>query len=160
MELTRREMLRACAAIPLGLPTTFLHESSDQRDLNCVYQPPKVVRFSNYQGPGKSNRINSDWAEFIFANYECEECSIKGGNKKITKMVMQFVEKCFLPKFQPEWFTDARDNWKEQYIWYGDVRLVKETFYLTNGHVKVDYYCCRGDDAVILRRAKDNEHCF
>lgn len=156
MDLTRREMLLSCAALPLvGMPTASL---PDQRGF---YQPPKVVRFSDYTGPGQKNPINPKWAEFIFANFEYEEYSIECSGEVTKRIDRQIVEGCFLQKSQPEWFTAGAktnpDHWKEQYLWYGDVRLVKDTWHLADGRVNVQYYHCRGDNAIALRRAKDHE---
>lgn len=158
MELNRREMLAACAAIPFGTYTAS-QPGGDQREW---FQPYKVVRYISYEGPGKKNSINPKWAEFIFTECEYEEYCIQCNGEVTKRIDRQIVDGCFLPESQPEWFTagaeTSLDHWKEQYLWYGDVRLVKDVWHLTDGRVKVDYYLCRGDNAIILRKANPKEH--
>ena len=150
MNIDRREMLSLCAVLP------FVGFSSDNQ---------KKVQFSQYIGPGKRNRIDQVWADWIIEKSKapkdiCWESDstekYDGDTSTFAKSIYrELVKGCYLSKEHSEWFTSPRQPWRENYLWYGDVNLVKDTIHLMNGSVKTFYYICRGDAAIILRPKPD-----
>lgn len=135
------------------------------------HQNPNFVKFSKYVGPVVSklyevessklvwdsrvkNIIDPVWAEETISKFKPEKRTIRFGDVDDLKclcIVRERVEGCYLSKNQPEWFTAGNEsdleNWKENFFWYGDVTLVKDTIHFKDMSVKTDYYLCRGKNA-------------
>lgn len=144
MNIDRREMLSVCAVLPF---------------VGFYFDNPKTVQFSQYIGPGKNNVIDPAWADRIFEKFKAKKIDeFNNGvrtrsidlSRHPCKTKRQVVEGCYLSKEHVEWFSSCL---AKDYIWYGNVDLVKDTMHFVDGRVKTDYYLDCSDSATILRLA-------
>ncbi len=139
--MNRREMIAACAALPF---------------IGIVKENTKIVKWKTYNGPGKNeNEVDPVWAEALILTSGKTKFDYYEYGSGI-EIIRKSVNGCYLSKSTPEWFTagsdESPDHWKEDHLWYGDVRLIKDIFHFRGEESKIDYYLCRGDNAIKFGR--------
>jgi len=133
-------MLYGCLAFP------FVGLLKQQDD-------PFTIQYTNWQGPGKPNKVNAEWADYIIAHHKTNHYQYS--IHRYIDTVREYCDKVWLPESFQEWFTGKPSD--EEYLWYGKSELVKDTMYLQNGSVKVAYYICRGENSIRGRKATAND---